>query len=101
LIAAGERPPARPSALTSGLTSQEAQIAALAAVGRTNPQIGTELFLSPHTVEWHLRKVYSKLGIRSRRDLSAALADVEASGVQRTPEQAVRPAARTNDLADS
>ncbi|HEY9393598.1 MAG TPA: AAA family ATPase [Nocardioides sp.] len=101
LTAAGERPPVRPSALTSGLTSQEAQIAALAAIGRTNPQIGTELFLSPHTVEWHLRKVYSKLGIRSRRDLSAALADVEASGVQRTPEQAVRPAARTSDLGDS
>lgn len=73
----------------------------LAADGKTNPQIGTELFLSSRTVEWHLRKVYSKLGIRSRRDPSAALADVEASGVQKTPGRAIQPAARTSDLGDS
>jgi ATP/maltotriose-dependent transcriptional regulator MalT len=51
------------------LTSQEAQIAQLAAHGRTNLEIGSELFLSPRTVEWHLRKVYQKLGIASRREL--------------------------------
>jgi DNA-binding CsgD family transcriptional regulator len=60
-------------AVATELTSQEAQIAALAADGMTNPKIGAELFLSPHTVEWHLRKVYAKLGISSRRQLPAAL----------------------------
>ncbi len=54
-------------------TSQEAQIARLAAEGRTNPEIGAELFLSPRTVEWHLGKVFAKLGIESRKEISEAL----------------------------
>ena len=44
--------------------------------GKTNPEIGAQLFLSPRTVEWHLTKVFGKLGISSRKELSAALSDV-------------------------
>ena len=51
------------------LTAQEEQIAHLAANGSTNSEIGQHLFLSHRTVEWHLRKVFAKLGIASRREL--------------------------------
>ncbi|MBZ2199006.1 ATP-binding protein [Occultella gossypii] len=76
LVATGETVRARSVATEHELTAQESQIALLAAQGRTNPEIGAELFLSARTVEWHLGKVYPKLGIGSRRALRRALAEI-------------------------
>ncbi|MEU9317270.1 AAA family ATPase [Streptomyces sp. NPDC048295] len=73
LRAAGESVARRDGGATATLTAQEAQIARLARDGLTNSEIGAQLFLSPHTVEWHLRKVYAKLGITSRRSLRTEL----------------------------
>jgi ATP/maltotriose-dependent transcriptional regulator MalT len=75
LLATGERVRKRTDETRLELTPQERQIARLARDGLSNPEIGARLFLSPRTVEWHLRKVFGKLGISSRRDLRAALHD--------------------------
>lgn len=73
LQATGEKAQRRAAPGSADLTPQEVQIADLARQRRTNPEIGEQLFLSARTVEWHLRKIYSKLGISSRRELDEAL----------------------------
>jgi DNA-binding CsgD family transcriptional regulator len=75
LLATGETVRKRTVETRDELTAQEAQIARLARDGRTNPEIGAQLYISPRTVEWHLRNVFTKLGIRSRRELHDALRD--------------------------
>jgi DNA-binding CsgD family transcriptional regulator len=73
LQASGEKVRKRTVETRDDLTAQEQQIARLARDGLSNPEIGARLFLSPRTVEWHLRNVFSKLDIRSRRELANAL----------------------------
>jgi DNA-binding CsgD family transcriptional regulator len=77
LLATGERVRKRIDETRDELTAQERQIARLARDGLSNPEIGARLFLSPRTVEWHLHKVFSKLGVRSRGELSNALPSSE------------------------
>ena len=77
LLATGEKVRKRTVETRDELTAQERQIAQLARDGLSNPEIGARLFLSPRTVEWHLRKVFTKLGIRSRRELASALPRAE------------------------
>lgn len=73
LAATGENVRKRAVGTRDDLTAQERQIARLARDGLANPEISARLFLSPRTVEWHLRNVFTKLGIRSRRELASAL----------------------------
>jgi DNA-binding CsgD family transcriptional regulator len=73
LVAAGAKPGTRRLEIREELTAQEEQIARLARDGLTNTQVGAQLFLSPRTVEYHLHKVFGKLGIDSRTGLRHAL----------------------------
>ncbi|WP_225849954.1 LuxR family transcriptional regulator [Streptomyces sp. HPF1205] len=73
LLATGETVRKRTPDTATQLTAQEAQIAGLACDGLSNPEISVRLFISPRTVEWHLGKVFTKLGITSRKQLRTAL----------------------------
>jgi ATP/maltotriose-dependent transcriptional regulator MalT len=74
LIATGEKVRKGTVEASDDLTAQEALIARLARDGLSNPEIGAQLFISTRTVEWHLRKVFAKLGVSSRGQLRQALA---------------------------
>lgn len=73
LLATGETVRKRTAGTLNDLTAQEAQVAGLARDGLTNVEIGAQLYISPRTVEWHLRNTFAKLGITSRRQLRKAL----------------------------
>ena len=77
LLATGETVRKRTVETSEELTAQEAEVARLAGQGYSNPEIGAQLFVSPRTVEYHLRKVFTKLGISSRKELRTALPRVQ------------------------
>ena len=83
LLATGERFHRRTVSSQEGLTPQEAQIARLARDGLSNPEIGARLFISPRTVEYHLHKVFGKLGISSRNELERALSSEPSAALAR------------------
>ncbi|MEA2242296.1 MAG: hypothetical protein QOD24_1852 [Solirubrobacteraceae bacterium] len=85
LLATGETARKRTVETLDELTAQEAQIGRLAGDGHTNPEIGAQLFISPRTVEWHLRNVFTKLGVSSRRELRKVLPTLETQPCQRSP----------------
>src|SRR5262249_10124288 len=73
LLATGEHARSRTDDTRDDLTAQERQVAELAADGHSNVEIGAQLFISPHTVAYHLRKVFAKCDVASRHELGAVL----------------------------
>ena len=81
LEATGERARIRREDAVSDLTAREFQIARLAADGLTSREIGSQLFISPNTVEYHIKKVFQKLGVRSRIQLAKAIPEPAGGGL--------------------
>jgi DNA-binding CsgD family transcriptional regulator len=77
LLATGETVRRRTVDTFGELTAQEAHIARLAAQGRTNAEIGAALYISPKTVEWHLGKIFTKVGVTTRRELRRSMPDAD------------------------
>ena len=77
LLATGETVRKRSVDAFDELTPQEGAVSRLAGSGYTNAEIAVKLFVSERTVEWHLRKVFTKLGLRSRRQLRETLTEAE------------------------
>jgi len=90
LVATGVKVRLRLAETRDQLTPQEEQIARLAGDGLSNSEIGSRLFISPRTVEWHLRKVFAKLGISSRRGLQDALPSGDGKPGSRSPDVQAR-----------
>jgi DNA-binding NarL/FixJ family response regulator len=86
LRAAGGRPRAHTVQRPDTLTAQEALIARLAGDGSSNPEIAAQLFISTATVAYHLRKVFTKLGISTRSQLAAALPARQGAAPPVTPQ---------------
>ena len=82
----GERAPKRTAQTREALTAREAHIARLAGQGASNPEIAAQLFLSPATVAYHLRKVFTKLGVSSRNQLAPALPARQGAAPPVTPQ---------------
>jgi DNA-binding CsgD family transcriptional regulator len=99
LLATGEPARGRAEDGRPELTAQEAQVARLARAGLTNPEIGAQLYLSARTVEWHLRKVFVKLDISSRRDLQRAFPELPSLGAVARPR--TDPGSRAASAASS
>jgi DNA-binding CsgD family transcriptional regulator len=94
LVATGEKVRKRTLGSSEKLTPQEFHITRLAREGLSNPEIGTRLFLSPRTVEWHLHKVFTKLGVSSRKQLRDATLDVAPTEELDPSDRVLEPAAR-------
>lgn len=85
LAASGEHPRSRGATTTGALTPQELQIALLVAEGLSNRDLATRLFLSVKTVEFHLTRIYRKLGVHSRSELVRRMLTEMGQAVRSTP----------------